>query len=171
MNQLNMDTQSMKQRPQSNYGGQRIQAEWGDYLSQFDWGHFCTLTSPARSSAMLQREFVQCFIRLLTRQGQQRVKWVYVIEHGADGLAHIHALLSGAERMTVDRVAKAWRLGWAQVRIYNAAAAAAYYVSKSMGTGDAQYDISPRMPQLLKATGLAGDAQSLAWLDDFPLPL
>lgn len=126
----------------------RLREEWTRHLAQYEWDHYCTLTSEPTVADRLRREFVNGFVRRLARATQGPVPWFYTLERGAAGTAHMHALIAGTHRLTLEQVQRAWRLGFAQVRRYDPARGAAYYLTKRLDTAAADYDVSSRLPRL-----------------------
>lgn len=117
-----------------------------------------TLTTRlAMTPDQLRREFVSGYVRRLARMAQGPVPWFYIVERGA-GMPHLHALLGGAEDLSLEEVRRAWRLGFTDAERYDHRRGAAFYLTKELaapGSSDAapradDYDLSRRLPPLVR---------------------
>jgi hypothetical protein len=54
-------------------------------------------------------------------------------------------LLTGTERVSTDRIARAWKLGHSDVGAYDPERGAAFYLTKSLQLPDATWDLSPQL--------------------------
>lgn len=123
---------------------------FGDWLREHRWSHWVTLTVAGQWPAeRLQRAFREEFIRFVTKTGQGRVPYAFVIEGGPLGdRPHLHALISGTETADRARLERAWRHGRAAVEVYDPRRGAAYYLAKEIGGRVLDYGVSARMPAL-----------------------
>lgn len=117
------------------------------FLRSIDWNHFATFTAATRFDDRLERALLQT-IRRLERVAQGPVHVFWVREVGSLGTPHIHALLKGTERVPLARIVGAWQLGRADVRAYDPAGGAAYYLTKSLLDADARWDLSTKLQAL-----------------------
>ncbi|MGV3707375.1 MAG: rolling circle replication-associated protein [Gemmatimonas sp.] len=127
---------------------------WGEYLNRYQWNHWVTLTTEDNDSVeAIVREFHRGFIRRLERRAQRRVDWVYAAERSSAAQNHLHALVYGTSHLTVRNVQRAWDRGLTTVTRYSDRLGAAWYLMKQLGDvslDDTQYDLSQRMPPLLR---------------------
>lgn len=132
----------------------RVRRAWADHLGQYEWTHFVTVTTRLpHTPRQLKRAFEHGYVRRLTRITQGPVPWFCVVENGAHGSAHLHALLAQTERLHVDQLRAAWKLGHTHAEPYEDRRGAAYYLTKEMAAGtergvltEAEYDVSARQP-------------------------
>ncbi len=123
-----------------------LQDAYGDFLRRFDWDWFVSLTfSSPVTKAGAEFLFKKFFSRLQVRT-QGELSGYYVIERGALGTFHIHALINGIGHLPI-RCSKGhqndctgcathdWPHGYAVIRKYFANGAAAYYVAKQVALG------------------------------------
>ena len=150
-------TISLGGTPEGNAAGTargRLRRAWTEHLGQYEWSHFATLTTRFPMTAVqLRREFEYGYVRRLARIAQGAVPWFCVVEHGATGTAHVHALLACTETLGIEQMRAAWRLGFTHVEAYDWRRGAAFYLTKELeaGDGDAsahepEYDVSRRQP-------------------------
>lgn len=125
-------------------------AAWGDFLGKRDWAHFVTLTCKREIPPHLLRTYFEKFIRPLERAAQRAVPWFMATEHTHEAHWHIHALLAGTEALHIDFIRRMWPHGYTNVRLYDPALAASFYVSKRLLELEDHYDISPHRPPLLR---------------------
>lgn len=130
---------------------------WGDYLRGFAWAHFATFTSEWRKSPTTLLRDVRAYVRSVERIVQHRVGWFAAVEEDDAGWGHVHALISGTERLTTDRLAQQWRSGFARVRCYDPSRRGAHYVVKQieLHTHDWEewYDLALLRPAVERACG------------------
>ena len=138
--------------------GGTLRRAWADHLTRYEWSHFVTLTTRlAMTPEQLRREFVSSFVRRLARMAQGPVPWFYVVERSA-GMPHLHALLAGADDLSLEDVRRAWKHGFTDAERYDSKRGAAYYLTKEMarpGSTDASpraddYDVSRRLPPIVR---------------------
>ena len=123
-----------------------LHRHWGTFLQTVRWAHFVTLTTTDIVSVdRLRRDFVNRYIRRLGRDAQRGVGWFYAIEHHADGeRAHVHALITNTETLTIAGLERSWILGNCRALIYDPRRGASHYVSKHLGRNPELYDLSRR---------------------------
>lgn len=121
---------------------------WAEFLGARAWDFEITLTSKhAVGAARLAREFRR-MQRRLERISKSPVLWYYVIEHGASGREHIHALLGCDKCLVGDIIASQWRLGHTRVRRYASEHGASYVVKQFGSRQPEHYDISAALPPM-----------------------
>jgi hypothetical protein len=115
----------------------RIRSAYVEHFSAYRWDHFVTLTFASAVSKRAAETIVdERFRRRLEQLGQQRVDYVGAIEFGpVGGRLHVHLLLSGTARLSVEAVRDAWTSGLAEVRPYDASVGPGY-VLKTFGEDD-----------------------------------
>lgn len=120
---------------------------WTTYLEGYTWSHIVTLTTDSvYSRARLVREFRR-LVNRLGRISKFPSRFFYVIEKGAAGREHIHALLWSEVHLPNRVVEAQWRLGLTHVRRYDPPRNGAMYLSKELETVDFDaYDLSDDMP-------------------------
>jgi hypothetical protein len=104
-------------------------------------------------------------VRRLERVAQRRLDWFLVVERSA-GFAHVHALISGADDLALNRLQRAWKLGFTRVERYDPQRGAAFYLTKGFddsgrpesGRTD-DYDLSRCLRRVSRESG--GRAESL----------
>src|SRR5262252_2187839 len=80
-------------------------ADYGRMLDVYDWDFVVHLTTEEPvSEASLQQRFIVRFIRGLVQSVQHPVPYFYAIERHASGLPHLHGLIGGTRRLTVEQV-------------------------------------------------------------------
>jgi hypothetical protein len=117
-----------------------FRTSWGDWLDPRPWTHFGTFTfaydaSPAHVERQSKR-----WLRRIEQRAQNKVGWFYVIERGAAGHLHLHALTSGTAHLDSSSIAAAWPAGRADVAVYEPTRGAAHYVTKDLGTRAVHWD-------------------------------
>lgn len=118
------------------------------FLSQFEWTHFVTLTTRFKQAEnRVLRVFHQRFVRPLARIAQCRIPHFLVVEATpANGVPHIHALLGGTASLTTQRIESVWPEGFCDIKKYDPAKGAAYYVTKSLESNPDSWDLSRHRP-------------------------
>ncbi len=131
----------------------RVHRASADWLDQYDWHHYVDLTSRnPLSELQLLRTFEYQSIRWLEKSAQKPVRWAVFAERGKiGGRCHLHALLYGTLSLAVDEIDHAWRLGLAEVRVYDAKKGATGYITRDV-LDDAEWDVSRRMPPVLRGS-------------------
>lgn len=116
------------------------------WLRQISWSHWVTLTTrDQRSADCLKRSFTDGYIRNVTRAAQKPVGFFLVIEGGALGdHAHIHALISGAERVDLLAMSNKWRSGRAEISAFDPRLGAIHYMLKEIDNQVLDWDFGPR---------------------------
>lgn len=115
-----------------------------DWIASQPWHHFATLTPQSDLPCdKLVREFKYGFIRRASFHCP-RIAWFAVVETGASGHRHVHALTSGTDSLTVDGLASAWKAGYAKILLYDKRGDAAAYVTKDILDRAEWYDVSTR---------------------------
>lgn len=130
------------------YHVSQLREHWAIYLAMMDWRHFVTLTfASAISVGRARHQFVDGFVRRCAFHALTPIPWFYAIERDAVGdRIHVHALIAATGTLTVARMEENWNAGCSRIRIYDRARRAAWYVVKTVGTDEAEYDISRRLP-------------------------
>ena len=127
----------------------RPDRDWGLYLNTFQWDHVAHLTTrKPTTKANLLRLFLNAFVRRTAHAARRPVPYFYAIEEHVSGAPHLHALLAGSKSLTIRGLERRWRFGFARVLVYDPARRASHYVSKSLLSGSAEYDVSRRLPPL-----------------------
>lgn len=125
---------------------EEFRAGMSDFLRCFEWSHFATLTMGdaqwEASAASARRYFEQCWIRVLEKASQKRVRWFWALEGGTTTTRrHIHALLGGCERLSPEWMSEPWPWGHSEISVCGRSSKAIDYVLKSIGTASDDYDI------------------------------
>jgi hypothetical protein len=71
------------------------------------------------------------------------------MERGDGGVLHLHALIHGSGKLSLDCVARTWRFGISRVDRYDPKRTAAWYLSKTLHLADSEwsrFDCSRWMP-------------------------
>ena len=118
-----------------------VRDAWGAWIEKYPWRHYVTLTDRYANSPRSLLNQGKAFIRRLESRGRGRVDYVAVVEGSRHGFPHLHMLLNGTERLTTCEIQRQWRLGFSEIRRYNAARAAAYYIVKELGRSDHDPDL------------------------------
>lgn len=126
---------------------QTISSAFGEHLASHHWDYMVTLT-PSRAIHQEQqfRHFERVFIRRLSKSTQRPISWFYAAERGLSGRIHAHALLWADGKIRVECVQPAWRIGLVDVKRFRPEQMGAFYVSKSIDSSDADYQVSKQMP-------------------------
>lgn len=119
-----------------------VRRAWGQWLSIFVWHHFATLTFACQPSVVGATRDFRTWVRRLEQRAQERVFWFYVLERGAAGQLHVHALVSGTRQLQAASFKDAWSWGRADASAYNRHRGAAYYVSKCLASHLVEYDVN-----------------------------
>lgn len=154
-----------KEQPQIS--GQHREA-FAQFLAEFSWTHFATFTAATRSDDCLLTEYRKT-IRRLERVAQGPVRSFWVVERGLFGTPHLHALLTGTERVTCARIERSWRLGHSEVRVYDPELKATFYVTKTLGDEEARWDLSAKLGEFEIPKALS-EAQFEEKYGDVPCP-
>ena len=130
----------------------RLVKSFGDYVADFRWCHWFTGTPASLNCSphRLKAFFEGVFVRRLEHGAQQRVCWIHSIERSPGGIFHVHAVMSGTDRLVTSYIAKRWSFGRADVDLYDPTRGAAWYLAKYYGDDRAhweQFDCSWRMPE------------------------
>lgn len=134
-------------RPSSGLVGEQDQrAAYADFLRQFEWAHFATFTAATASDDLLLYRLPQA-IRNMEKAAKKPVRAFWVRERGAYGTPHLHVLLTGTEGLSSKQIDRAWRIGRADVQVYDPARGAVFYLTKSLLEPDARWDLSSRLPR------------------------
>jgi hypothetical protein len=123
----------------------KLQAHYGRWLNGFRWTHWGTFTLSGRWTS--RKQLRMAFGRFLRRVGglaQSAVPWFMVIETGAGGRTHIHALLEIPDGFGDVDLAAAWIEGRVEVEPFDPHRGASYYLAKCVLDEDAEYDISKK---------------------------
>lgn len=132
--------------PSGMVSEQDQRAAYTEFLKQFEWSHFATFTAATSSDDRLRHRLPQT-IRQLERVAQGPVRACWVRERGTCGTPHLHVLLTGTECLSCKQIDRAWRIGRADVQIYDPARGAVFYLTKSLLDADALWDLSSRLPR------------------------
>lgn len=147
--------------------------EYADFLRRFEWAHFATFTATPSAPDRLHRAFRQT-IRRLERRAQGPIHFFVVLELGAAGVPHLHALLTGTVHLPCEEIARSWWLGHSDVRRFDASRGGIFYLTKSIHHEDADYDLSPRLTKRQVSSGAFSSPETCVqsdegeW-DEFPL--
>lgn len=129
-----------------------LKVAWRDYVSRYRWDAFLTLTASLWTPEQLLRAFRE-YVRHLTRAVQGKVRYFVVVEIGASGTAHLHALLSGTAALRPALLERKWRPGFAQAARYDERRGAAAYITKDMLRNADEWAFSEKMPPLRLTRG------------------
>lgn len=127
-------------------GEQDQRAAYAEFLRQFEWAHFATFTAATASDNLLLYRLPQA-IRNMEKAAKGPVRAFWVRERGACGTPHLHVLLTGTEGLSCKQIDRAWRIGRADVQVYDPARGAVFYLTKSFLEPDARWDLSSRLPR------------------------
>ena len=116
------------------------------FLAGFGWSHFCTFTAPPAVEARLVPSLSQT-VRRLERVAQGPVRWFWVRERGSGGTPHLHVLLSGTDKVSCQRIRKAWKLGHSDVSPYDPSKGGVFYLTKDLFSEDSLWDVAPKLGQ------------------------
>jgi hypothetical protein len=136
---------AMPRTPAGMVSEEDQRAAYTEFLKQFGWSHFATFTAATSSDDRLLHRLPQA-IRQLERVAQGPVRAFWVRERGACGTPHLHVLLTGTAGIACERIDRAWRIGRADVEIYDPTRGAVFYLTKSLMEPDARWDLSSKLP-------------------------
>ena len=111
----------------------QLRNAWGAWVGTYPWRHYATLTDSNSNSPRSLVNHSKAFVRRLESRGGGRVDYIAIVEGAHRGFPHLHMLLNGTERLTTREIQRQWRLGLSEIRRYNPARAAAYYLVKELG--------------------------------------
>jgi hypothetical protein len=115
------------------------------WIGAFHWSHVATLTTRyPMSDGSVVREFQRRFVRELERAAQGYVAWFVAIEATVPGHWHLHVALAGTAALTIERMQKAWRLGFTRITLLENPPAAIGYLVKELQRFPENFDISTR---------------------------
>lgn len=138
---------------------------FGDWLSQYAWTHWGTFTfrphiprsrpglapprfTPSQAGPPVDfahREWLR-YVRRLERSLHRRIWWFRGDEFGERlGRLHFHALIGGAMDYPSEVLAEFWGAGFSSIVRYDPERGAAYYVTKYVVKGLADWDVSARL--------------------------
>jgi hypothetical protein len=121
----------------------RARTAFGEWLGGLDlWDHFATLTFDYYPSLDTARRLFDVWVKRLERDAKGRVNWFWVLERGAFGKPHLHALVSGTAGIGSTGCVGAWSFGLAEAVDYDRNRAASYYLTKTLNLDWAEYDLS-----------------------------
>jgi hypothetical protein len=110
--------------------------EYGHWLgSDLVWHHLATLTFAHEASLEVAHREFGGWVRSLERRGQRAVGWFLVVERGAAGRLHLHALLVGTQHLQTEELERTWRPGRAAVSVYDPGKPGSYYLSRALALG------------------------------------
>lgn len=124
---------------------QKLRQAYGALWDSFPWSHFVTLTYRNEASATQAQTDFKRWHRGLESEAQGPVLWVMTIEGANRGRTHIHALLEGTRSVSEERVVRGWKHGLTHVDQFDPERGAAFYISKDMPSGQAEWDLDRRL--------------------------
>lgn len=144
---------------------------FGDWLSQYAWTHWGTFTFrpyvPRLSPGLAPPRFTpsqagppihfahrewQRYVRRLERNLHRPIWWFRGDELGERlGRLHFHALIGGAMDYPPQVLAELWTSGFSKIVTYDPEKSAAYYVTKYVVKGLADWDVSARLVRMTGA--------------------
>jgi len=87
----------------------RLRQGWTTFLRQFTWDHVGTFTFPfTKCSADLATRRFEHWANGLCRVTQGAVHWAAFPEPTHEGVFHLHALLGGTTRLSVEQMERRW---------------------------------------------------------------
>jgi len=87
----------------------KLRQGWADFLRQFEWDHVGTFTFAfTKCSAGLATRRFEHWANGLCRVTQGAVHWAAFPEPTHESLYHLHALISGTTRLSVEQMEKRW---------------------------------------------------------------
>jgi hypothetical protein len=120
----------------------QLSEEWGQFLNPARWRFFCTLTSKREMRLAHMHETASRFFRRLATAARGPVYYSWCAETGGAGWVHMHALVHTEGLLDLGSIARAWRLGRADIQRYDTSRGARYYVTKSLPRGEVEYGLS-----------------------------
>ena len=135
--------------PSSEGPSGRLPHAWGAYIRQFAWDHVATLTFRFGRPGGAIRELHDRWLRRLARNAQHSIPAFYGLERGTGGRLHLHVLTAGTAALTLAELRQAWKAGVSEVKRYDPARGAAWYVTKGVLARCEWFDVTRRMPRRL----------------------
>ena len=113
---------------------------WGKWLGEYFWDFFITLTFKARQTIYAAKKKARNFLKKLDKESSY---FIVVEQDASRQSAHVHILLSKAGSLSKESIEKEWKAkyGIVQVLPYDIDLGANYYVTKSVDTGRADWDM------------------------------
>lgn len=122
----------------------QLREAWADYLRGYNdvsdapWALFVTLTFREPVHAEQAGKRFDRFLDGCTRGGRDRVRWVRATERQARGVIHFHLLLSAVPSAAPFGLVRLWKRlggGYADIKLYDPARGAAWYIAKAIVEG------------------------------------
>ena len=113
---------------------------WGKWLGEYYWDFFITLTFKARQTIHAAKKKASNFLKKLNKESSY---FIVVEQDASRQSAHVHMLLGKAGGLSKKSIEKAWKAkyGIVQVLPYDIDLGANYYVTKSVDTDKADWDM------------------------------
>lgn len=125
-----------------------VRDAWSGMVGGRSSSHCATFTAcGSMSSGALRRAFLR-WVRRVEKAFGTPLSWFFVVERPRSGPRHLHALIGGAELVTIRGLRSCWsvKVGISDVRVYDPARGAASYVCKVIPRSDDDYDLSDELP-------------------------
>ena len=130
---------------------QHIRDGWVEFLLRHRWSHSLHLTAQSPSSkASLEKQFRRLFWGC-ERVAKRHLGAFLALERGAAGNLHCHALLAGADELTVRAVQEAWK-GHSRVHRVHCPEAVVRYATKWAPVNSEDYLLVGRLDRYRRSS-------------------
>ncbi len=113
---------------------------WGKWLGEYYWDFFITFTFKVRQTIYAAKKKARNFLQELNKESAY---FLVVEQDTSKQNVHVHILLSKVGSLSKESIEKSWKAkyGIAQVLPYDIDLGANYYVTKSIHTDKADWDM------------------------------